>query len=416
MAQTKTSLHSEHISLDDPLLMPAYMDHRETNLAALNPGSTGSQGFVKEHLGILATSVFRTSIAIEHYSQLIEEQQNRLNAIMSSIDDGIILMESDGHIILQNELGRTQLAILCQCKKDRHTPCIIHDGVAQVSGNSSTSSVTNQVINGNHYELTFTPINQQKNNNRVSIRIRTITTEQNSETKYAEDTLPLIREMAAAIAHEINNPLTPVIGLSSTSHSESVSPEGHQKELQTIHRAGQRIADVIHNLLDFDAIHQWGKMSHLSLPAFVDNIWCEVKDSFERKDIRLENGIDAGFPDIYSNQAKVRQILLYILQGIKDNRIDIETSTSITINAVKKGDATRLTVAYNNADLPVRDEKNLHPGTRAIDTFRDLRILLAELLTRSIGGQFSHNPKKQSHFAIDLPTPTRIKVDSNFIL
>lgn len=395
MTLTNTSVPPKNLLLDDPLLHSTYLG-QDIDWRSLTSNKE-NQDFLENHLGILATSVFRTSLAIDRYSNLIKEQQNRLSAIMSTMDDGILLIDKNGHVVLQNELGESCVRVLCQCEKDDDNKCPIHDWVSCTHTESDSASKELIGSDGNSYQLTYAYHHQQME--RVSIRIRQI--EKNSE-QYTETILPLIRELSAAIAHEINNPLTPVIGLSSTSHinTDTESPETHQKELKTIHRAGQKIADVIHRLLDFDAIHRWRDWSEFSLSVLVDEVWKEFKAVSDVENVHLQNNISTDLAAILSNQAIIRQILLYIFQGIIDNPIDKDAWTNIAVDVTNGINGPCLLIRYENADLPEKDGKHEKESDRVIDTFRDLRILLADLLTRSINGKFTHYRGSQPYFSV----------------
>jgi len=62
--------------------------------------------------------------------------------------------------------------------------------------------------------------------------------------------LASVGEMASGIAHEINNPLTGVIGYAQLLLQEDL-PENIRKDLETINDGAQRVANVIQRLLAF---------------------------------------------------------------------------------------------------------------------------------------------------------------------
>ena len=74
------------------------------------------------------------------------------------------------------------------------------------------------------------------------------------ETLYHASRLASIGEMAAGIAHEINNPLTTIIGLTSLL-LDTALPDGleeeTQEDLQMINKEARRARDIVRSLLNF---------------------------------------------------------------------------------------------------------------------------------------------------------------------
>jgi len=69
------------------------------------------------------------------------------------------------------------------------------------------------------------------------------------------DRLASIGEMASGIAHEINNPLTGVIGFSQLLMEKDV-PEDIREDLEIIHDGSQRVAGIVRGLLTFARQHK----------------------------------------------------------------------------------------------------------------------------------------------------------------
>ena len=96
-------------------------------------------------------------------------------------------------------------------------------------------------------------ISMQKN--EVLVVLHDITEEREMQERlYLTDRLASVGEMAAGIAHELNNPLTGVVALSQLL-LESGVPDEMKEDLEAISSEGQRAAEVVRNLLSFARSH-----------------------------------------------------------------------------------------------------------------------------------------------------------------
>ena len=68
------------------------------------------------------------------------------------------------------------------------------------------------------------------------------------------DRLASIGELSSGIAHELNNPLTSVIGFSQLLMEGDV-PDNIKEELGIVHSEAQRAAAIVKNLLTFARKH-----------------------------------------------------------------------------------------------------------------------------------------------------------------
>jgi len=109
------------------------------------------------------------------------------------------------------------------------------------------------------YEISFSPINDATGNlvgrvmliHDITARVRAEEERHEIERKaQLSSRLSTVGQMAAGICHEINNPLTTVIGYSDLLMSKNL-PEDAKQQMGYIREAGRRVAEIVKQLLAF---------------------------------------------------------------------------------------------------------------------------------------------------------------------
>jgi len=232
------------------------------------------------------------------------------------------------------------------------------------------------------YHLKLTRILQHNDSDRISIRIRCSDEE---PVHRLSDHIPVINALTSALAHEINNPLTPIICLTSPPHINSERITDMNKELQTIHRAGGRIADVIKLLLNFKEVHQWGNKSSVSINSVMLDITKQLKPEFKKNNIHIWTRFAPNSPVVFSNRAQLRQVIIYVLNSLCNSHADKDQPTTITLNSQLKNNEVRIVIHFTRTGrirTSIGEECDVQEKFEM--PFQDLQMLLAELLAHHL--------------------------------
>ena len=369
------------------------------------------QSFLLKNIGVLVSTILRTSWVIQRYNSIILEQQNCLKAVVSGIDDGILLMKSNGTIIIQNNIGMEYLRELCRCE-EHSQKCIIHSTIEEIQKHGFSSLTRRTTICGQSYQLSFTQISHNNDIHRISLRIRKLTRYEDDRRSHLNQFLPIIKEMAAAIAHEINNPLTPILGLSASSLHDDADSHSRQRGMNIIHRAGKKIASVIRQLLSFDETYRCDKKTKIRIDSLIGEVIDKVEHEFNDNQLCIKIRSHEKLDQMYTNETYLKQVLLYIVYFILENTVDIKNKRSITLSTRREKQIDTIRIDYENADIGFTfHEYSSYLHRDCEETFRDLKLLLAELLAHSMNLRIRHQKKQglnQGRFTLELPRTTQV--------
>jgi PAS domain S-box-containing protein len=270
-----------------------------------------------------------------------------------------------------------------------------------------------------HTELRITPlVDEHGIRNGWLSMIRDITEQKRAENEKKEletraqlaSRLATVGEMASGIAHEINNPLTSVIGFSQLL-LERKAPEEISTKLTIINENAQRVASIVKRLLTF-ARQQKPERSMTDINDLLTTTLALRSYELETSNIKVVNQFDPDLPHTMADSNQLQQVFLNII-------INAETEMKSTHG---KGRLHIRTESLNNAirisfkdDGPGMSKENLNRAfdpfftTREVGKGTGLGLSLCHGIITEHGGSIyaKSKPGKGATFYIELPVITR---------
>jgi signal transduction histidine kinase len=120
-------------------------------------------------------------------------------------------------------------------------------------------------------------------------------------------------EMAAAIVHEIKNPLTVIIGR--VELMMLVGEGVRRQDLETLLKWSEYLRDLVENILRF-ARHHRGKACELDLNALLTKLEAFVKPIIRHASVRL--GLAPGIPRVVADPGQIEQVLMNLVLNALD--------------------------------------------------------------------------------------------------
>ncbi len=143
--------------------------------------------------------------------------------------------------------------------------------------------------------------------------------------------LAAIGQLVAGVAHELNNPLTSIVGYTELISDEVPAGPARQK-LDKMLREAQRMKRIIENLLRFARQNSLEKKS-ANLEILLQDVLALREYHLRNNDIEVDVQIEPGLPHVALDEDQFKQILLNLLnnsidalEGNSKKRIRIEAS------------------------------------------------------------------------------------------
>ncbi|MFP3899161.1 MAG: PAS domain S-box protein [Dehalococcoidia bacterium] len=192
---------------------------------------------------------------------------------------------------------------------------------------------------GTYFEVTTSPVFDETGKTTGGVHIvRDITEQKQQATQLMmADRLASIGELAAGTAHELNNPLTSVIGFSQLLMEKDV-PQDIRGDLELIYSESRRAAEVIKNLLTFARKH-----APVKQPNRIDRIMEDVLRlrAYEHKvnNIEVKKHVVPGLPEVVVDYFQMQQVLLNLIINAEYFMTEAHQGGTLTI-AVKRRNST----------------------------------------------------------------------------
>jgi two-component system NtrC family sensor kinase len=168
-------------------------------------------------------------------------------------------------------------------------------------------------------ELHSYPVfNEDQNMYAVIIYINDITEKRRMEAQLVQSgKLAAIGEMAAGIAHELNNPLTAILGNVQLLLRSVPKDDRSYKLLSDIYLCGKRCKTIIQNLLTFSRQDEY-MFEDCSVNEAVEQVLGLVGDQIKKQNIMIQKKLDDSIEFIEGNVQQIGQIILNLLINAKD--------------------------------------------------------------------------------------------------
>ncbi|MBT3251240.1 MAG: PAS domain S-box protein [Candidatus Marinimicrobia bacterium] len=252
----------------------------------------------------------------------------------------------------------------------------------------------------------------------------------------------LVGGLAAGMAHEINNPIAGIlqtadvmnnrlINLSLPANKKAADSSGVSLEaiasymddrevprmLSTIHQLGKRVADIVHNMLNFAR-----KSEHIKNTFDIENVInstlklaatdYDLKKQFDFKIITIIKEYEKNLPLMVGDDAMIQQVLLNILRNGAEAMHDMKQKNpifKIRIQTETKQNFIRIEIEDNGPGMTEDIRKQVFEPfftTKSAGVGTGLGLSVSfYIITENFGGKMTviSNPDKGANFVIRLP-------------
>ncbi len=155
--------------------------------------------------------------------------------------------------------------------------------------------------------------------------------------------LAAMGQMLAGVAHELNNPLTAILGVTELLREREGTDEPTKRQLELTHRQARRAARIVQNLLEFSRPASPHKKS-LDVNSLVERTLQLHEHSLRRNNIEVEFRPEPGLPSVIGDANQLIQVFLNLVTNAEQAIREVRDSGRIQVRLTSNANRVRVTV------------------------------------------------------------------------
>ncbi|MFC2003370.1 PAS domain S-box protein [Chloroflexota bacterium] len=381
------------------------------------------KGLFEEAAGDIAFALHDIALEAKHNEMVIslKESEGKWRSLVENAPNSIILVDRDKKIQFINHVvtGLAAESVIGKSIFDYIQP-EYHETVRKVvdkvfqTGEIGFYEIMGTGPDGSMswYETSTGPLKHDGQITGVIQIVSDITERKQMQAQIlTNDRLASIGELISGVAHELNNPLTGVIGFSDLLVGRKGLPDDVKEDLKIINKEARRTANIVKNLLTF-ARKQPKEKQLTDINKAIEAV-IELR-AYEQKVSNLEvnTRFASDLPEIISNAFDLQQVFLNIIVNAEHAMLEAYGKGTITITTVMEGDIIRVSLADDGPGIseghighvfdPFFTTKEVGKGT-------GLGLSICHGIVTAQGGRIyvKSEQGKGATFAVELPIPAR---------
>jgi len=221
--------------------------------------------------------------------------------------------------------------------------------------------------------------------------------------------LASVGQLASGIAHELNNPLTSVIGFSQLLSDKDI-PEDIKEDVKIIYSEAQRAAGVVKNLLTFARKHASVKQL-VNLNSIIETV-LELRAYEQRvSNIKVNTRFAFNLLEVSANAFQLQQVFINIIINAEYFMIEAHHRGTLIITTEKAGNIIKASFADDGPGILAKNLGRLFSPfftTKELGKGTGLGLSICHGIVTEHGGRIYAESKlgKGATFVVELPIST----------
>lgn len=300
--------------------------------------STDELGALSRSFNLMAEAVEEraeelqsAAAALELRKDELRKERDRLNAVIHSMRDGLLVLDADGHPEAWNEAAKPLLAIAQEdgFELQPHRICRAAHGGGREPDNGGVNPCHKCLfepaaaprsclveVGPNVFEIHSTRLASEPDGRSGRVLVSRDVTHRvaEDEQEIHQERLAALGEVAAVVAHELNNPLAAIQMFSQMIGAQVDEDSLIREDLAVIDRNTRTCTQTIRDLLDY-ATGASPEVGTIDVHETLTDVARFLRAFRERKEIALALELEAEDPYIVGDEVQIRQVFVNLIMN-----------------------------------------------------------------------------------------------------
>jgi two-component system NtrC family sensor kinase len=349
----------------------------------------------------------------------LQKERDFSSKILNHTQSLILVTDTDGIISYANRrwsgLGFAQNQIIGHALHDLCVPsrrAALLDALASVARGQQVDNFDMPLIRGDgvsgQFSINLSPISGEDGEVSSIVVVMTDVTDSamlRSKLIHAEK-MAAVGQLVSGVAHEVNNPLTAILGFTDLLMENPELPESARRDLRVILQEAQRTKQIVQNLLSF-ARQMPPQRKAVQLNSILQRTVHLRSYDFISHGIQVIERLDETLPAVIGDSHQLQQVFLNILNNAYDAVREGNRAARIEVMSANAESFVEISFRDNGIGI-VDPEKIFDPffTTKDIGKGTGLGLSICYGIVREHGGEIlcHNNPDSEgATFVVRLP-------------
>ena len=357
----------------------------------------------RDDLGELEEGLNELAQTLTRRLQDMTAESEKLQSILSCMMEGVIVLDTDGKVMLVNEKARTMFDLPADTGVRRLSS-------VEVSRHPEMQALIHEVVEGDggrgslHRELTlgddrwFAVNAARLEHSRQELLGYVLVFHEVTELKRLEQ---IRADFVANVSHEMRTPLTAIQGYAETLlHNPPGDPAMARQFLNVVTRHSERLGRLIDDLLALSDLEMGNanvRMQRVATRPLLERVLELFRQQASEKRIHIRADAGADIPDLLGDEDRLQQLLINLIDNALKYTPDRgEVLVQAGMEPGPNGDGERrlaLTVSDTGCGIPEKDLPRLTERFYRVDKARSrelggtgLGLAIVKHITQAHGG------------------------------
>jgi PAS domain S-box-containing protein len=323
-----------------------------------------------DHLGNLQQirGLMLDVTGLRTYQSELHRERDFSGKILNNTQSMILVADTAGLISYANrrwlEAGFEQRDLLGHPLIEMAAPGFVRplaDALERTLGGAQVDNLELQIVRGGglagKFSANLSPMRDEQGNVTSIVVVLTDITDSavlRDKLVHAEK-MAAVGQLVSGVAHEVNNPLTAILGFADLLMENNDLPEGARKDLRVILQEAQRTKQIVQNLLSF-ARQMPPQRAAVQLNSILHRTMQLRSYDFHSHGVEVIEHFDEELPEVMGDAHQLQQVFLNILNNAHDAVHEIGRAARIEIMSTKSGESVEVSFRDNGNGISHPDK------------------------------------------------------------